>query len=300
MVPTASQLFSRLPRVFRRHRLMKAWMQLTGEDALQLVRIREDAYGYADMSDGFLRLIVIDGDFESDFFHVADHFLEGGGVFVDVGANHGLLSLGLAHKYRQAVSFHLFEPNEGLRGTIERSLRTYPPLTIKLNGEALASSEGNVRMHFETGHLGMSHVVQTGGVTVDSITLDAYLLREAVSFVDLIKIDVEGFELEVLRGAEKALDSATIGAIYFEYCEKWLRRNYDPAELLNYLEAHGYVVCFCRAEDLASQSQSVLVLRNANNGELGVLPIAGLRLPETTDLLAVPRSLLETAPLVRR
>ena len=61
--------------MLRRHRLMKAWMRLTREDPLQLVRIRDDAFGYADLSDGFLRLIVIDGAFDEDFFRIADALL---------------------------------------------------------------------------------------------------------------------------------------------------------------------------------------------------------------------------------
>ena len=88
--------------MLRRHRLMKAWMRLTGEDPLQLVRIRDDARGYADLSDGFLRLIVIEGDYEKDFFRIADALLQEGGEFLDVGANHGLLSFGLARKLDRA------------------------------------------------------------------------------------------------------------------------------------------------------------------------------------------------------
>jgi hypothetical protein len=57
VLPTVAQLFERLPRYLRRHKLMKSWMALTGEDPVQMVRIRDDAFGYADMSDGFLRLV---------------------------------------------------------------------------------------------------------------------------------------------------------------------------------------------------------------------------------------------------
>ena len=34
------------------------------------------------MRDGFLRLIVIDGDFEHDFFRIADHLPQEGGIFL--------------------------------------------------------------------------------------------------------------------------------------------------------------------------------------------------------------------------
>src|SRR5689334_12189801 len=83
MIPRAAGLFEKLPRMLRRHRLMKGWMRLTGEDPIQPVRIRNDARGYADLSDGFLRLIVIDGDYEKDFFRVADALLKEGGEFLD-------------------------------------------------------------------------------------------------------------------------------------------------------------------------------------------------------------------------
>lgn len=63
VLPSAATLFEKLPRALRRHRLMTAWMRLTGESPLQLVRIRDQARGYADLNNGFLRLIVIEGAF---------------------------------------------------------------------------------------------------------------------------------------------------------------------------------------------------------------------------------------------
>jgi hypothetical protein len=44
-----------------------------------LARIRDESFGCADMSDGFLRLIVIDQGFEKDFFRIADSILANGG-----------------------------------------------------------------------------------------------------------------------------------------------------------------------------------------------------------------------------
>ncbi len=102
MLPTAAALVEKLPRPLRRHRLMTGWMRLTGEDPVQLVRIRDEAFGYADMRDGFLRLIPIEGDYDHDFFRIADALLAKGGDFLDVGANFGLLSFGLAAQARRA------------------------------------------------------------------------------------------------------------------------------------------------------------------------------------------------------
>ena len=105
MIPTASQVVEKLPRFFRRHKLMTGWMRLTGENPVQLVRIRDDYFGYADLSDGFLRLIVIDRGLEADFFTIADAILASGGVFLDVGANYGFLSFGLGGRHDGSIRF---------------------------------------------------------------------------------------------------------------------------------------------------------------------------------------------------
>lgn len=51
MLPEAAGLFEKLPRTMRRHRLVKAWMRLSGEDPLQLVGTRDDVFAHADLSD---------------------------------------------------------------------------------------------------------------------------------------------------------------------------------------------------------------------------------------------------------
>jgi len=290
---TVSALFERLPRSFRRHRLMTTWMRLTGEDPVQLVRIRDNAFGYVDLRDGFLRLIVIEGNFEKDFFRVADSLLSAGGTFVDVGANHGLLSLGLAGQFSANVSFHLFEPNGELRKTIHRSLQTYPPVDFTINAEALSDTDGVVHMHFQEGHLGMSHVVQSGGTPIVSTTFDQYVAEKALSSVELMKIDVEGYELAVLKGSRKSLAAGIVKAVYFEYSEKWLRRHHDPSQLLRYFADAGFEVCFCRQSDVTVHSSHATSLKqNQSTPAVPLVPVRGLPIPANTDLLAVPRNAL--------
>jgi hypothetical protein len=74
------------------------------------------------------------------------------------------------------------------------------------------------------------------------VPLDDLIAREALPPPDLLKLDVQGFELEVLRGAEKALQSAkwVLSEVSFE-------SYYDQqalfAEIAGYLAAHGFEVC---------------------------------------------------------
>ena len=288
-LPSAATLFERLPRNLRRHRLMRWWMMLTGENPVQLVRIRDDAFGYADMADGFLRLIVIENDFEHDFFGVADALLKSGGVFLDAGANYGLLSFGLAAKYRDTVSFHLFEPNPTLVRVINRSLAIYPDMRCKVNEVALADREGAVRFLFDDRQSGASHIADDSPNEAKATTIDHYLQEETIARVDLLKLDVEGFELVALRGARRSLETKVIRAVYFEYFEKWLSRVQPPRDILDFLNALGYEVCFCRPHEIAARGGATHTIRESRSGHgLPLLPVFGHPLPEMTDLLAIP------------
>jgi FkbM family methyltransferase len=297
MLPNAATVFEKLPRTMRRHRLMTWWMRITGEDRLQLVRIRGDAKGYADLSDGFLRLIVIDGDYESDFFRIADAVLQAGGTFLDVGANHGLLSFGLASKLGERVHFHLFEPNPKLVASIDKTLKLYPGMCAEINSVVVSDLDGMVQFWIDENQTGASHIMVNGGIGVRAIKLDTYLKNKGISHVALLKLDIEGYELTALRGAENALKNQKIDAIYFEYFEKYLIRVSEPYEVIDYLDSLSYEVCFCRHFDLENnKGRPVLTLHNGLPGRgLPLIPVHGCRVPAMTDLIAVPRENLVSA-----
>jgi FkbM family methyltransferase len=292
-MPTAAALFERLPRPLRRHRLMTGWMRLTREDPLQLVRIRDESFGYADMRNGFLRLIVIDGDYEADFFAIADTLLAEGGVFLDVGAHHGLFSFGLAGRHGGKVEFHLFEPNPELVESIRRSRSLYPQMRCRTNQVGVSDKDGIACFSIDRTQSGMSHLDEAGEVQIPTTTIDRYLSDNGIARVDLMKVDIEGYELLALRGAEQSLKARRVRSVYFEYCEKWLARVGKPGEVIDFLDSTGFTTCLCRPSDhQAAGGATHTIARGLPGHGAPLLPLHGRAPPASTDLLAVPREAL--------
>lgn len=89
----------------------------------------------------------------------------------------------------------------------------------------------------------------TGAITtrkVPVIRLDDYLREQAIDSVYLMKIDVQGFELEVLKGAEGSL-----GLIDHIFVESAIQPLYEGAprfsDVFDYLDSHGFHLMTMRA-----------------------------------------------------
>ena len=77
-----------------------------------------------------------------------------------------------------------------------------------------------------------------GTATVEVLTLDIHLKQIGIDKVDILKIDVEGWDLCVLEGAESIIDSSERIAIILEVHSFHVDRN----ELLNFLLSRGFTV----------------------------------------------------------
>lgn len=112
---------------------------------------------------------------------------------LDIGAHVGLWSRDLVAKFTEVVAF---EPCEEHRQCLERNVRAG---NLKIQPWAVGECEGTIDLEIYPGRSGHTHRKQGNSirmVAIDDLRFDS---------VDYIKIDVEGFELEVLRGAEETI-----------------------------------------------------------------------------------------------
>jgi FkbM family methyltransferase len=146
-------------------------------------------------------------------------------VVFDVGANNGDWSA-LVLKVNKLAQIHAFEPQPALASHIAA---TYPSITV--SNLAVGESAGELDLYDYADHPGSQHASLLKGVIdtihggtprvtkVSVITLDEYCRKHGVKHIDFLKIDVEGFELAVLRGAKEMLARGGIEAIQFEFNE---------------------------------------------------------------------------------
>ncbi len=87
--------------------------------------------------------------------------------------------------------------------------------------------------------LGISY---SGCETVKVTTVDNYCCGNAISHIDFLKVDVEGHELAVMRGAAEMLKKQAIDYIQFEYGGCWIDSRTLFMDMYDFLTGYGYVV----------------------------------------------------------
>jgi FkbM family methyltransferase len=144
----------------------------------------------------------------------------------DVGANTGQF-LSLMEHGLQGNSFHIhaFEPGQHTYKVLCENTKGYSNIT--LNNIGLGKQAGEVELFFEQPGSGMASLYKrrlehfgidfkySEKVKID--TLDSYCRRHAVQGIDLLKLDVEGHELDVLQGGQEMFGDRKIRMVSFEF-----------------------------------------------------------------------------------
>jgi len=143
------------------------------------------------------------------------NFIKVGMTVVDIGVNKGYFSLLAAKLMHDCGRVLSFEPNPDNCYWIRRSIEANNYKAVKLFELALSDKEGEATFYpgkrSGWGSLYFYPVKAEPDqkpITVKTATLDDILSRQDINGVDLIKIDVEGAELLVLKGAEETLKKA--------------------------------------------------------------------------------------------
>ena len=174
-------------------------------------------------------------------------------TFIDVGANRGDWTDMLLKHAPGAQLGILIEPS--LKGAeILRSHFASEPRVTTLQAAA-ADQEGTMSFFEQPGVGVASSLVQgtaVGGIAtvVPVVTLDQEANRRGIAQIDFLKIDAEGYDFHVLRGAAQLLQQKRIRALQFEYQTSWAQAGSTLAAALSFLAGFGYEVYLLKGKGL--------------------------------------------------
>lgn len=170
--------------------------------------------------------------------------LPAGGTLVDVGANVGLHAIQLARRV-QGLRVLAFEPVGNTFAMLERNIvKNGVPTQVQARRVAVSDKRGTLRLtkNFQYGNFVVPDGASVAADTFEEVvclTLDE-LVNGSTDRVDVIKCDVEGAELGVLRGAVSTLERYR-PTLLLEVDERWARRYGNTgADVFDFLAARGY------------------------------------------------------------
>jgi FkbM family methyltransferase len=158
---------------------------------------------------GVSALVNAHGLYDFNNMTLLKRLLANGGVFVDVGANVGAYTLVASEQERARVL--AFEPHPATFALLEENLRRNGRKNVFASCAAVGNKVGVLSIS-DTPGSSTTHVISDdsfASLEVPVVRLDVELERRDLH-ADAIKIDVEGFEYEVLHGMGEELGRATV------------------------------------------------------------------------------------------
>jgi FkbM family methyltransferase len=193
-------------------------------------------------------IAFLDGAYEPQELAVLSGLVKNSKIIFDVGANIGWYAIQLSRIVGENTKIFCFEPVPSTHAKLARNVRLNGlEERIRIFDFGLSDKVGTVEFFLPeiSGSVAASErnlhpeeqVVQ---LSVRLETLDDVVAREQIKRVDLIKCDVEGAELHVLRGAKRTIERDN-PIIFLEMLRKWSRQfDYHPNDIIHLLRQSGY------------------------------------------------------------
>lgn len=188
--------------------------------------------------------VLLSGYYESEVLEAILPFLDSGAVFWDIGSNFGLHAITAKH-LRPEARVICVEPSPLMIARIYANARLND-LNVEMISVALTDSQGFRHLHLANGNPGMTTLKPlvtasySGKVLCWCDTGDNMVAAKTLPPPTVIKLDVEGSEVDVLRGLRNVLSGTNLKAIVFEADPKLLAGADD--ELYRILTNAGFTV----------------------------------------------------------
>jgi FkbM family methyltransferase len=193
--------------------------------------------------------IYVNGIYEQDTLDFLVKKISPGGVFLDLGANIGAISAPLSRR-RKDIRIVCAEASPRLFAYLEKNLAGKGVADIYTINKALYYTDNDELDFFSPdekfGKGSLSPVFTTVAQKVTTIKLDTLIGQLGLPKVNLIKIDVEGYEHHVFKGGEALLSGEEAPDIFFEFVD-WaeeLAKDISIGDAQRLLRSYGYRIFY--------------------------------------------------------
>lgn len=179
-------------------------------------------------------------------FLFTHYYLRENSIVFDIGANMGFYTIWMSRSIGIQGQIHSFEPDTKNFNRLSQNISIN-----QFNGQFIpnndAVSKKNGKMKMTIGFDGENHLVDSnfGGSSsiINVVCLDDYCNQRNISRIDFIKIDVEGFELDVLKGGINLLTQKNVDVIQLELNRALINSGTTQQEIISFVDQIGYTFC---------------------------------------------------------
>lgn len=218
---------------------------------------------------GVEKPLYFTGTYEAGTLNVMDKCLREGDIFIDVGANIGLMSIFSSRAVGKKGKVYSFEPVLETFTILQKNIEINKIRNIDAFNIGISDSKGKSFIYTNpSAGKGSSSFIkppdQSESKEYEIIieTLDEFLIGHDLTNIRMVKIDVEGWELHVLRGAKPLLQSPQAPIICIEY-SKLTGSNNDSEDIYSYIiEINNYLIY--KLEKGKGVSSKLIKVKNAS------------------------------------
>lgn len=211
------------------------------------MQVTPEVFVAGELSDWMLVHLFMHGWTRDPAFPFSWSLVQPGMTVIDVGGNIGLWSLPAARRAGSKGQVHAFEPFPVNIDRFRRNVQLSVLDNVSVHACAVSDHEGFEMFYAPAGeNSGLGRLAANPGRVqeydrVRLVSLDEYLPQKGLSSVDFIKVDVEGAELHVFRGASRLLAATNAPMLMFELNRDLAAAfSSTPADIDALLRSFGY------------------------------------------------------------
>jgi len=198
--------------------------------------------------------ILFHGYYEPEIGRLLLRLLGPNSIALDVGANIGCHALTMSTAADHSVKVYAFEPHPRVFARLAANIALNPAVKVEATNCALGAKAGEITLYapaaahpqsiLSSVHAGvLRDKVPPGSIETFKVsvrTLDSFVRDLNIERLNLIKVDVEGHELQVLQGAAESLTRFQPRILFELSVENWHRAGYDFDDIAEFFESLGY------------------------------------------------------------